>query len=370
MTAPLLVFTCHRDTLLPLVESVSKIVVRNKNFPILTNLLVRADAAGKVSVTATDLAITAVASVEGVNVAVAGEICVSADLFRASLAKMPEAPVTIEVGDAGLTMKSGRARAKCLTLPASDFPDVIYRGQSHSFTIPAVDLTTMSDKVGFAISDEETRYYLNGIFLHVTDGHLVAVATDGHRLSKLKLACPEGAETMPGIIVPERVTKLFGLLASKDDNPVEVELSDTFIRFRAARLEITSKLIDGTFPDYSRLIPRRNELVATISLPAIEEAVSRLAIYAITEERTTRWQFAQGSLAVSSKSELGEATDEIEIECEFDLTIGYSAAYVLDIVKSFRGPEIRFHLSDPSSPSLVIDLGDDRREVVLMPLRV
>ncbi|WP_062206734.1 DNA polymerase III subunit beta [Aureimonas sp. AU12] len=370
MSALVLAFTMHRDALLPLVKNMSKVVVKKDSHPILSNVLLRAEANGLVSVTSTDIDITAVASAEGVNVAIPGAICVHKDLFQDSLQKMPDAPVKIEVGDIWLTMSSGRSRAKCQTLPASDFPDVVYRGDVHSFTIPAVDLTTISDKVGFAISKEETRYYLNGIYMHAPDGALTAVATDGHRLSKLSLEPPEGAFGMPGVIVPRLATELFGLLAGKSDNPVEIEVTDAFIRFRTPRLSITSKLIDGTFPDYNRFIPRGNELKAKIAVAPLREAVERVGVYAIGKDRTVTWHFTPGLLRLSSSSKLGEAADEMEVDCDFELKIGFSAKYVTDFLESFKGSQIQFGFLDPSAPTMVLDLGDDRRELVLMPQKV
>lgn len=371
MSAPILVITCHRDTLLPLVVKVAKVVDRNEHFPILSTLLIVADADGRVSVTATDLKVTAVATAENVDVTVAGRTCVDSELFRKSLAAMPAAPVTIEVSDEGaLVLKSGRSRQRCHAVEATDFPDVVYRNSTHTFVVPAVDLTRMVEKVGFAISTEETRYYLNGIYLHAVGDNLVAVATDGHRLSKLKLPCPEGAEDMPGIIIPRQMTKHFTLLAGKDDAPIEIELSDRFIRFKTALLSITSQLIDGTFPVYDRFIPRDNPNVVTLPLADLSGAIARLDIHATGKDRTVAWEFSPETLAFTSKSQLGEAGDELEIACEFDMRIGFSAKYVLDMLASFRGPDVTLKLGDPSSPAMVLDLGDDHRELVLMPQRV
>lgn len=372
MSAPILVITCHRDTLLPLVVKVAKIVEKNENFPILSSLLIIAEADGQVCVTATNLSITAVATAENVDVAVAGRTCVDADLLRRSLAAMPAAPVTIEVADDGsLAMKSGRARQKCRVLDAKDFPDVVHRSHTHTFVIPAIDLTRMVEKVGFAISTEETRYYLNGIYLHVVEDMLAAVATDGHRLSVLKLPCPEGAEDMPGVIIPRQLIKHFALLAGKDDAPIEVEMSDRFIRFKTPLLSITSQLIEGTYPSYERLIPRDNSNVATLPVASLSEAITRLDIHATGKDRTVAWDFSPDMVALSSRSDLGAASDELPIACDFEMRIGFSAKYILDMLSSFRGPDLAIKLGgDPSAPAMVLDLGDERRELVLMPQRV
>src|SRR3990170_90224 len=256
--------TIERSALLKSLNHVQSVVERRNTIPILSNVLINA-AAGAVRLTATDLDIEVIDEVPA-DVAQAGATTVPAHMIHDIIRKLPDgAQVEIEQGpDEGrLAVLSGRSRFSLQALPPSDFPDLAAGEFSHRFTLPAADLKFLIDKARFAISTEETRYYLNGIYLHHVEAggtaRLRAVATDGHRLAQVEVEAPEGSAGMPGIIVPRKTVLELVKLIEDTEAGMEVALSASKIRFLAASLTLTSKLIDGTFPDYERVIPKHND---------------------------------------------------------------------------------------------------------------
>nr|WP_294640883.1 hypothetical protein [uncultured Aureimonas sp.] len=236
--------------------------------------------AGAITLRGTDLEVDAMVRVDGAAVGVAGALAVPADKFAAALAQWPDGLLTVESDGRRLTAKIGRSRATMPVLPEVDFPD-IRRGETLTeFVIPGSDLTAMSEKCGFAIGTEETRAYLTGIYLHATDRSLVAVATDGHRLSRFDMPLPEGAEAMEGVIIPRSTVKLWQhLLGKEESDPVTIETGEGFIRFSSELMTLHSKVVGGTYPDYLRVIPRGNNQVALISLADFGAAVDRLLVF-------------------------------------------------------------------------------------------
>ncbi len=259
--------TIERATLLRCLSHVQSVVERRNTIPILSNVLIEASADGTVKIMATDLDLQVVESIAAVSVESAGAITVSAHLLFDIARKLPEgSQVGLEAADNRMTVKAGRSRFQLPTLPRDDFPVIVEGDLPTSFELPAEVLAELIDKTRFAISTEETRYYLNGIFLHVAEDDapvLKAAATDGHRLARYTLARPDGAEGMPDVIVPRKaVGELRKLLDEALDGNVEIDLSASKIRFTLGGeggVVLTSKLIDGTFPDYSRVIPTGND---------------------------------------------------------------------------------------------------------------
>ncbi|RMF04798.1 MAG: DNA polymerase III subunit beta, partial [Alphaproteobacteria bacterium] len=243
-------------------------------------------------------------------------------------------------------------------------------------TIPAADLKRLIEKTRFAISTEETRYYLNGIYLHCAESEagekLRAVATDGHRLAQVDVPLPEGASGMPGIIVPRKtVHEVYRLIEAADDG-VKVELSTSKIRFTAGDVVLTSKLIDGTFPDYERVIPKDNDKRLRVARTAFSSAVDRVSTLSSDKGRAVKLQLGDGKLVLSvNNPDSGSATEELDVEFkDDDLEIGFNARYLLDIASQLETDTAEFLLADPGSPTMVRDDGDTSALYVLMPMRV
>lgn len=234
----------------------------------------------------------------------------------------------------------------------------------------------MIDRTKFAISTEETRYYLNGIYLHAVevDGEkfLRAVATDGHRLARVETALPKGAENMPGVIAPRKAITEVRKLIDETTSPIDIALSDTRIRLEFDGVVLTSKLIDGTFPDYERVIPTDNDKILVVDSNVFAAAVDRVSTISSEKSRSIKLAVNPGLLTLSATSaENGSATEELEVGyTDAELEIGFNSRYLLDITSQIEGDEAQFILADPASPTIVRDTGDDRALYVLMPMRV
>jgi DNA polymerase-3 subunit beta len=273
--------TIERATLLRCLSHVQSVVERRNTIPILSNVLIEAAAEGSLKLMATDLDLQVVESLPAVTVDSPGAITVSAHLLFDIARKLPDgSQVSIETADNRMTVKAGRSRFSLPTLPRDDFPMIVEGDLPTSFEVPAKTLAELIDRTRFAISTEETRYYLNGIFLHVADEELKAAATDGHRLARFTLRRPDGAEGMPDVIVPRKcVAELRKLIEEALDTNVQVDLSASKVRFTLGGengVVLTSKLIDGTFPDYSRVIPTGNDKLLKLDPRSFFQGVDRV----------------------------------------------------------------------------------------------
>ncbi len=369
--------TVERAELLKSLGHVHRVVERRNTIPILANVLIRAER-DKLSMKATDLDLEVIDSV-GAEIGNGGATTVPAHMFYEIVRKLPEgAQVVIEgSGDrAVLALRAGRSRFTLQTLPESDFPDLAAGEMTHKFTLAAGDLKRLIDKTQFAISTEETRYYLNGIYLHTAGSAkaatLRAVATDGHRLAQVELPLPQGAAGMPGIIVPRKTVGEVQRLIENGEGEVAVELSAGKIRFSIGDVVLTSKLIDGTFPDYARVIPANNEKILTVDKKDFEAAVDRVSTVSSERGRAVKLSITGGRLVLSvTNPDSGSATEELEVEYEADpLDIGFNSRYLLDIAAQIEGEVAVLKLADPGSPTLIQDKDAKGALYVLMPMRV
>ena len=246
----------------------------------------------------------------------------------------------------------------------------------HNFSLGAGALRSLIDRTSFAISTEETRYYLNGIYLHAaeTDGTPVlrAVATDGHRLARMDVPLPDGATGMPGIIVPRKTVNEVRKLIDEADADVAVSLSETKICFALDSVVVTSKLIDGTFPDYDRVIPEGNDKVLEVGCSIFAHAVDLVSTISTEKSRAIKLSLDDGSLMLSATSpDAGSATEELEVAYnDGPLEIGFNSKYLLDITRQIEGDQAQFTLADAASPTIVRDSADASALYVLMPMRV
>ena len=369
--------TVERAELLKSLGHIHRVVERRNTIPILANVLVKADR-GKLSLKATDLDLEVTDSIAA-EVSPGGSTTVPAHMFYEIVRKLPEgAQIVLEgSGDrAVLSLRAGRSRFTLQTLPESDFPDLAAGEMSHSFKLPAADLKRLIDKTQFAISTEETRYYLNGIYLHTAgtakSGMLRAVATDGHRLAQVELPLPQGAAGMPGIIVPRKTVGEVQRLVETGEGDVAVELSAGKIRFTIGNVVLTSKLIDGTFPDYARVIPVNNDKSLVVDKKDFEAAVDRVSTVSSERGRAVKLSITGGRLVLSvTNPDSGSATEEIEVEYDADpLDIGFNSRYLLDIAAQIEGEVAVLKLADPGSPTLIQDKDAKGALYVLMPMRV
>jgi DNA polymerase III subunit beta len=369
--------TVERADLLKSLGHVHRVVERRNTIPILANVLVKADR-GKLSLKATDLDLEVTDSTAA-EVSPGGSTTVPAHMFYEIVRKLPEgAQIVLEgSGDrAVLSLRAGRSRFTLQTLPESDFPDLAAGEMSHSFKLAAADLKRLIDKTQFAISTEETRYYLNGIYLHTAgtakSGMLRAVATDGHRLAQVELPLPQGAAGMPGIIVPRKTVGEVQRLVETGEGDVAVELSAGKIRFTIGNVVLTSKLIDGTFPDYARVIPVNNDKSLVVDKKDFEAAVDRVSTVSSERGRAVKLSITGGRLVLSvTNPDSGSATEEIEVEYDADpLDIGFNSRYLLDIAAQIEGEVAVLKLADPGSPTLIQDKDAKGALYVLMPMRV
>ena len=369
----------ERSNLLKSLSHVHRVVERRNTIPILSNVLLKTEDGGlRLKATDLDLEITETVAARGEQ---PGATTVPAHLLYDIVRKLPDgAEVKLATNEDGgqMTVSAGRSNFKLQCLPESDFPDITAGTLSHSFQIKAAEFARLIDRTQFAISTEETRYYLNGIFLHTieADGdlRLRAVATDGHRLARADQKAPAGSEGMPGIIVPRKtVGELQKLLGDIDDDAeITVELSDAKIRFTIGPVLMTSKLIDGTFPDYQRVIPQNNDKALTLDRQTFSAAVDRVSTISSERGRAVKLAVSDSQLTLTVNSpDSGTATEEISVGYDSDdIEIGFNARYLLDITSQLSGDDTVFMLADPGSPTLIKDGGDDQTLYVLMPMRV
>jgi len=351
-------------------------VERRNTIPILSNVLLKAED-GTLMLKATDLDIE-VTETTPAAIEQTGSTTVSAHMLYDIVRKLPDgSEVMMSVtDDNGLSLISGRSQFRLQMLPESDFPDLTAGEFSHTFRMACDDFKTLIDRTQFAISTEETRYYLNGIYFHtVEDGGEVmlrAVATDGHRLAQAQTAAPDGSQGMPGIIVPRKAVAELQKLLEEPDTSVTIELSDTKIRFTMNQVVMTSKLIDGTFPDYNRVIPSANDKQLVVDRATFSSAVDRVSTISSDRGRAVKLSLSDGRLVLSvNNPDSGSAEEEISVGYDSEpLDIGFNSRYLLDITNQLSSSEASFMLADPGSPTLIREKGEPGALYVLMPMRV
>ncbi|APG62428.1 DNA polymerase III subunit beta [Sphingorhabdus lutea] len=369
--------TVERATLMKSLGHVQSVVERRNTIPILSNVLIETSENGEIKLTATDLDLQIVESFAANNVETAGSITVPAHTLFDIVRKLPDgSEVQLNAADGRMAVNAGRARFSLQTLPRDDFPKIAEGDLPTSFEMPSSTLMEIIEKTRFAISSDETRYYLNGIFMHVSDDAeptLKAAATDGHRLARYTLARPAGAEGMPDVIIPKKcVTEIHKLLGEAGDNMVRVDLSASKIRFTFAASVLTSKLIDGTFPDYNRVIPTGNDKLLTINPKAFFQGVDRVATIATERTRAVKMALEQDKITLSVTSpENGTAAEEVSGTYSNDeFEIGFNANYLKDILNEIESDTVELHLADASAPTLIREHDKSPSLYVLMPMRV
>jgi DNA polymerase-3 subunit beta len=370
--------TVERGAFLKALSHVQSVVERRNTIPILSNVMIDA-AKGQLKLTATDLDIEVVESLPA-DVLRNGSTTAPAHMLYDIVRKLPEgAQVQAELlsSEGGrLAVSSGTVRFELACLPKEDFPQMAAGALPHRFRLAADDLKRLIDKTRFAISTEETRFYLNGIYLHAAkEGKtptMRVVATDAHRLARYEFDLPDGAADMPGVIVPRKTVSELRRLLDDAEGAIDISLSDTKIQFATDGVELTSKLIDGTFPDYQRVIPSGNDKVLSLDSSEFAHAVDRVSTISADKTRAVKLNLAQDRLTLTViNPDSGTATEELGATYSAaPIEIGFNARYLLDITGQIEGKEVRFLLSDAGSPAIIEDTDDPRTLYVLMPMRV
>jgi DNA polymerase-3 subunit beta len=365
--------TIERAQLAKSLAHVHRVVERRNTIPILANVLLRASKSN-VELKATDLDLEIVETAPGEGKQT-GSTTVPAHMIYDIVRKLPEgAQVELQSAADGtqLQVRAGRSKFTLQALPETDFPDLAAGEMTHSFSIASADLKRLIDRTQFAISTEETRYYLNGIYLHAIDDKLRAVATDGHRLAQAEIKAPKGTKGMPGVIIPRKTVTEVQRLIDDAGEEVKIELSATKIRFSLGNAVLTSKLIDGTFPDYARVIPAANDKTLIVDKGEFMSAVDRVSTVSSERGRAVKLALTDGKLTLSViNPDSGSATEELEVEYGAEaLDIGFNGRYLLDILQQVEGEKARLKLADPGSPTLIEDMETAGALYVLMPMRV
>jgi DNA polymerase-3 subunit beta len=364
--------TIERATLLKSLSHVQSVVERRNTIPILSNVMLDAREDGSIRLMATDLDLQVDESVPA-NIAQPGAITVSAHTFFDIVRKLPEgSQIELSAADGKMQVVAGRARFNLSTLPRDDFPVIAEGDLPTRFELPAATLRQIIDKTRFAISSEETRYYLMGIFLHIADDQLKAAATDGHRLARVTVPKPDGADGMPDVIVPRKCVAELRKLLDELEGTVELSLSPTKIRFVLGHAVLTSKLIDGTFPDYNRVIPTANDKLLKLDPKSFAAGVDRVSTIASEKTRAVKIGVDRDKVTLSVTSpENGLATEELAADYSSDgIEIGFNARYLLDILHEIEGDSVEVHLADAAAPTLLRENDKSSALYVLMPMRV
>lgn len=366
-----------RSALLKSLGHVQSVVERRGTIPILANVKLEA---GKdtLHLTATDMDI-AVGERTPASVSEPGQTTVPAHTFYDIVRKLPDgAQVELtRMADSGkMVIRAGQSRFSLATLPVDEFPVMAEGELPHRFTISAAECAALIDKTRFAVSTEETRYYLNGIYLHAAESQgipvLRAVATDGHRLARVEIALPAGAANIPGVIIPRKTIGEIKKLLEDGVSQINISLSESKIRFECGNAVLVSKLIDGTFPDYERVIPMSNDKIMEVDGKAFTQAVDRVSVIASEKTRGVKLAIGQGKLTLSADSiEHGTATEEVDVNYAANpIEVGFNSRYLLDMMGQIEGDVAQFVLSDGTSPALVRDTADVGALYVVMPMRV
>ena len=367
-------FTIDRSSFLKPLGHIYSVVERRNTIPILSNVLIESDAS-KVSFTATDMDMDIVETV-GCIVSSQGKLTVSAHTLYDIVRKLPDgSEIQIELIDLNVEVSAGKSRFILPTLPVDDYPIMTEIEKGNEFSLEAVDLANLIDNTKFAISSEETRYYLNGIYLHVPDiksDKLRAVATDGHRLAQAEIPIPKGAENMPGVILPRKAVGEVRKLIDSTDGLVTIIISKTKAKFIFPTSILTTKLIDGSFPDYQRVVPKENLNKLLVSNSHFSKAIDRVSTVSMEKSRAVKLSLSNNVLLLQVNShDLGNASEELDVNYTSDpIDIGFNARYLLDISGQIQGKDIELSLSDSASPALITDPDQEGVIFVLMPMRV
>jgi len=359
--------TIERNDLINVLKHTTGVVEKRNTIPVLSNILIDASSE-TVMFVATDMEIE-VSEIVVSKVFETGSVTLPAQTLFDIVRKMNNDDVTIQTEENGqVSISSGRSKFKLSTLPVSDFPQMPVNKSDCIFSINADDFASLIDRVRFAMSIEDARYYLNGVYLHSCGDTMKCIATDGHRLAIAEAVKPDGMELEKGVIIPRKTIGEVRKILDETSGDVTIFVSSSKISFKICNIVIKSKLIDGTFPDYMRIIPKDNDKLLTVNVVSFVSAVDRVAT--ISNEKTRSIKLDLLSNEVSLSSSVSGSNSKDVIEATFDgepMDIGFNARYLLDALGAIKGKDVKMHLGSPDSPAV---FEEENALYVLMPMRV
>ena len=373
-------FKINSTDLLKALSHIHGIVEVRHPLPILSNIILEAKD-DKLILSSTNLDIYCSDKIKA-EVLKSGEVSVPAVTFFEIIKRLPsgsEVLMIMEEGENEIKLTCGRSKFNLSTLKTDDFPIISDSDLSTNFVLSADELIRIIDKTKFAVSNEETRYYLNGIFLHKAERDSIqflrAVATDGHRLAQYDIPLPQGAEDITGIIIPKKTIYELRKVLDDANGDVSVSLNENKIKFSFNDLKVVSKVIDGTFPDYTKVIPQKNDKNFKTNNSDLKNAIDRVSAVAANEEsksKAIKFCIENNSLSLSVESQSkGSANEMIDVNYSGDkVDIGFNSKYIIDICNEVDGDEISISLSDSISPAIILDKTDENLFFVLMPMRI
>lgn len=367
--------TIERGLLLKALSHIQSVVERRQTIPVLSNVLIETQG-DLVSLRATDNEIEIIEKIPA-GVEVQGAITIPAHKLYDIVKKLPEgSQLQISVLDeAGqVSLVSGRSKFALASLPAEGFPSIMQEEMPYTFKVAAKEMVELISKTGFAVSMEETRYNLNGIYMHEKKGpesKLTAVATDGHRLACAGITLPEGAAGMPGVIVPRKTIGELAKLAAETNDEITLSLSANQIRFVLGDIVLSSRLIDGTYPEYEKVIPISNDKKLQADAKTLIDVIERVSVVS-EKSRGIKFALQPGLLQVfAASADEGSAEDEMDAVYDGEpVEIGFNFRYLLDILGQVKSETVQMYLQDGASPVILQDEADDNALYVLMPMRV
>ena len=373
-------FRVNSTELLRALSHIHGIVEVRHTLPILSNIIISTHD-NLLSLSSTNLDIFCSDDLEA-EVSQNGSTSVSAATFYEIVKRLPsgsEIHASLSEEDSTLTLKCGRSKFNLTTISPDDFPKISHDDLNIQFVLSATELKRMIDKTKFAISNEETRYYLNGVFLHQTQKNSIdilrAVATDGHRLAQYDIPLPQGAKDMNGIIIPKKMIQELRRVLDDATGDINIQLNENKINFSFNNMQIISKVIDGTFPDYTKVIPQSNDKSITTNNEELKKAIDRVSAVAINEETKSKAikliiESNKISLSVDSTSR-GSAIEEIDLDYNNEkVEIGFNSRYLIDICNEIDGDKINLKFLNSTSPAIILDNTDENLFFVLMPMRI
>ena len=370
----MLKLTIERTHLLKALKHTQSIVERRQTIPILSNVLIETGT-DSIVIRATDNEIEIVERVPA-TIQESGALTVPAHRLCDLVSRLPEgAQISLTLGENNqLSLTSGRAKFSLATLPTDGFPTMVQEDMPFTFAVSGADLLGLIGKTSFAVSTEETRYNLNGIYLHEKSGdtpRLTAVATDGHRLASAYIPLPEGGAGMPGVIIPRKTIGEISKLAAESDLEISVSLSANQIRFHLGDVVLASRLIDGTYPEYEKVIPAANDKVLEADAAVLTDVIERVSV--VSEKSRGIKLAIKNNLIQVSAAAADEGSAEDELDAAYtgeDLEIGFNFRYLLDILGQIKGGTVQLLMNDSVSPVILKDTADANALYVLMPMRV
>ncbi len=361
----------NREDLLPVLQATNNVVERRQTLPILSNLLITAEN-DPIQITATDMEVELICELANAPVA-GGSIAVPArKLFDICRALPPDARMTIESTDSKIKVSSGRSRFTLTAMNAQEFPSIGAFDAFDEFEIAASTLTDLLESTHFAMAHQDVRYYLNGLLLELEGNHIRAVATDGHRLALTDLAIEHDADTSRQIIIPRKgVLEIMRLLNTAGDT-VRLRLGENHLQITVEGQSLTTKLVDGRFPDYERVLPRETDNQVIADRELLRSGLSRASILSNEKFRGIHLKFKKDLLiAIAHNPEQEEAEEEIEIDYGGDqIEVGFNVSYLLDVLGVMRTETVRLDLIDANSSCLLRDPENDSSRYVVMPMRL